>query len=93
MQHATSIATQNSILTFMLHQNSDVSDPQRVPILSATASSASTFVDAKSNDDFIKMITYERAASVIKQLPRDLSPTFKGSGNRVATINTNTATL
>lgn len=58
----------------------NISDSQRVPVLSAaSAKSASTATGKRSNDDMIKLITYESIAVVIRQCGTGASSKRQGS--------------
>lgn len=67
----TSVAVPDCILALFLLHNSVVSESQRIPILSAVASFAtSTLSDAdiKTNKKSNDLVTYEGVASVVRQL-------------------------
>lgn len=61
------IALSDIILVLLLLYNAAVPDSHGVPILSSAASSASRGIDSNSKDDLIKLVTYERFASIIPQ--------------------------
>lgn len=65
--YAKSATVSDSILPLMLLHNSAVFNSHRVPILSAAASKKSNSADAKFNDNFTKLFTFESVASVIMQ--------------------------
>lgn len=76
----------------MLFQSSAFSDLHRIPILSAAASKASNFADAKSNETFIKLVTYESVASVVRQCDQGSFETYRNYNSSKIISDVATAT-
>lgn len=100
--HGKSIALPDAIKAFLLLSNANVSEVQRVPVLSAAASKAAAAVQndasSSSNDVILSLVEYESVASVIRQCDSkaDSGPIYSShavqngnrmSGNRVNTGN------
>lgn len=87
-----SIALPEAIKAFLLLTNANVSEIQRVPLLSAASPKAAVIVSVDgtvtSNDQILKLVEYESVASVIRQCDSKGAPAVGSSNNRSTFENT-----
>lgn len=81
---ATTTKLPECITALMLMSNSSIDDAQRVSVMVAAALSAASLNAESTNDQYLRAVTYNAVASVIKQCDKSR---FSGSGDHDNTLN------
>lgn len=71
--HGTEAKLFDAVLAFNLLANADVVSPQRMSVLENSAPRTESFKDTDKTDEFLKKVSYDAIASVLRQLEKTLS--------------------